>query len=61
MEPYIPYYNRDGNKVVSRETRPFEDRAGNKAILKIVHYENKKGEMLEAVHCVKWLDPLMVR
>lgn len=57
MEPYIPYYNRDGNRVISREERPFVDRAGNPALVGIVYYVDKKGKQHEAVHYVKWLIP----
>ena len=54
MQPYIPYYNSDGNQVTGREERPFVDRNGNEAIIGVVFYKDKKGKMHEAIHYVKW-------
>lgn len=52
---HIPYYCAGGSKVLDKWTVPFEDRTGNRAILTIVKYQTKKGEIHEVVGQVSWV------
>lgn len=56
IEPHIPFYAANGNKVVQEWTEPFVDRVGNKATITRVIYKDKKGKEHEATIRVQWHD-----
>lgn len=56
VEPHLPFYASNGNKVVKEWHEPFVDRAGNQATVTKVIYKDKKGKEHEATIRVKWHD-----
>ncbi len=55
-EPYIPFFLRDGNKIIKQYEEDFVDKVGNRAIITYIDYEDKKGKVFERiVRYVKWL------
>lgn len=56
IEPHVPYYMADGNKVIRKWKENFVDRLGNAAILTKVEFLTKKGKLNEAVIQVQWYD-----
>lgn len=55
-EPYIPFFLRDGNKIIKQYEEEFVDKVGNRAIITYIDYEDKKGKVFERiVRYVKWL------
>lgn len=56
IEPHIPYYMADGNKVLKKWKEEFTDRNGNQAILTKVEFITKKSKTNEAVIQVQWKD-----
>lgn len=53
--PYKPIWARPGNTLLDTWTEDFEDRIGNKAILTMFRFRNKKGKTIETVGHVKWV------
>lgn len=54
MDVYLPYYCKAPNKLIRYEQRPFEDCAGNKAMVTVAIYTDKNGRQLEADAHIKW-------
>lgn len=55
-EPFIPFFLRDGNKIIKQYEEEFVDKVGNRAIITYIDYEDKKGKVFERiVRYVKWL------
>ncbi len=56
-EPFIPFFLRDGNKIIKQYEEDFVDSVGNRAIITYIDYQDKKGKVLERiVRYVKWLE-----
>jgi hypothetical protein len=56
IKPHLPIWKQDGAVVIERYTETFVDRNGNKAVLSMVSWKDRKGKEHESVHCVKWED-----
>ena len=54
IEAFKPIWAKDGNVWKSEWFEDFEDRAGNKASLRMVAYTDKKGKPQEIVAQVIW-------
>ena len=54
FEPYRPVYVRPPNKLLRYETRPFVDRVGNRAMLRIAIFMTKGDKEQETVAQVMW-------
>lgn len=53
--PIVPFYSADGNTIVSRWEENFVDRNGNKSLIKLLTFKNKKGKISEpVVYQVVW-------
>lgn len=52
--PILPIWKQDGAVVIERYTESFVDRNGNKAVLSMVSWKDKKHKEHKSVHCVKW-------
>jgi hypothetical protein len=56
IKPHLPIWKQDGAVVIERYTESFVDRNGNKAVLSMVSWKDKKCKGHESVHCVNWED-----
>lgn len=53
--PILPFYSSEGNSVVDSWEEEFQDRNGNKAVVSVLTFKNKKGKISEpVVYKVKW-------
>lgn len=54
IKPYIPLWNKEGNKLVRFEEREFDDGVGHIGILTVAVFKTKKGEIKEMDAWIKW-------
>jgi len=54
IKPHLPIWLQDGAVVLDRYTESFVDRNGNKAVLSMVRWVDKKSKEHKSVNCVKW-------
>lgn len=54
--PILPFYSAEGCVVIERWNEDFVDRNGNKMVLSLLKFKNKKGKISEpVVYLVKWI------
>lgn len=54
ITPHIPFFAQPGCKTERTWEADFEDRRGNRAILTLIEYRDKKNALHQAVIRVKW-------
>ncbi len=54
IKPFIPLWNKEGNKLIQFEDRLFDDNAGHIGVLTVAIFKTKKGEHKEMDAWIKW-------